>query len=159
MDQQTMSTPLGALIINATEQGLTHVWFSDMASTQALREDHPSPLTQHAVEQLTAYFAGTLHCFDLPLAPTGTEFQQRVWTQLLTIPFGQTCSYGEIAQCLGQPTASRAVGMANGKNPIGIIVPCHRVIGQNKHLTGYAGGLDKKAWLLAHEVGEFTLAN
>ena len=89
--------------------------------------------------------------FDLPLAPVGTPFQQRVWTALLNIPHGVTISYGELATRLGDPKASRAVGLANGRNPISIIIPCHRVIGANGNLTGYGGGLDRKEWLLRHE--------
>lgn len=157
--RQIIPTPLGTLIIDASALGLTHVWFSDMANIEIPIVENPSTITHRAAEQLTAYFSGSLVTFDVPLAPVGTDFQQRVWAQLQTLAFGQTCSYGDIAERLGQPTASRAVGMANSKNPLGIIVPCHRVIGKNKHLTGYAGGLDKKAWLLAHENGEFRLAN
>lgn len=102
-------------------------------------------------EQLAEYFAGQRQRFDVPLKLAGTPFQQRVWQQLLRIPFGTTISYAQLAQRVGQPTASRAVGHANGRNPISIIVPCHRVIGANGKLTGYAGGLDKKQWLLKWE--------
>ncbi len=104
-----------------------------------------------AVVQLRAYFAGELTEFDLPLAPAGTEWQRRVWTALTTIPHGETASYGELARELGRPTASRAVGMANGRNPISIVVPCHRVIGADGTLTGYAGGLERKRFLLSLE--------
>lgn len=104
-----------------------------------------------AEQQLEAYFAGGLREFDLPLAPVGTEWQLKVWAALTTIPFGETASYGQLAEELGRPTASRAVGMANGRNPISIIVPCHRVIGANGSLTGYAGGLDRKEFLLGLE--------
>jgi methylated-DNA-[protein]-cysteine S-methyltransferase len=103
--------------------------------------------------QLKEYFAGLRRDFDLPLAFAGTPFQQRVWTALCEIPYGETVSYGTLADVLGQPTASRAVGLANGKNPIGIIVPCHRVIGANGSLTGYGGGLDRKRYLLDFERG------
>lgn len=105
----------------------------------------------YALDQLTAYFAGELKLFELPLTMRGTEFQKRVWTELSNIPFGETVSYSTIAKRIGMPTASRAVGMANAKNPIAIVVPCHRVIGASGTLTGYAGGLDRKRWLLAHE--------
>src|ERR1700742_4477033 len=105
-----------------------------------------------AVEQLHAYFAGGRTEFDLELNLVGTAFQRRVWAALLTIPYGETRSYGEIAQQIGSPGASRAVGLANGHNPIGIIVPCHRVIGSNGSLTGYGGGLDRKRALLALEM-------
>ena len=104
-----------------------------------------------AVEQLESYFAGELFDFDLELDLVGTTFQRAVWQALLTIPYGETRSYGEIAAQIGSPTASRAVGLANGHNPIGIIVPCHRVIGANGSLTGYGGGLDRKRALLALE--------
>ncbi len=103
------------------------------------------------MRQLQEYLAGERRTFDVTLAPAGTPFQQRVWEALLTIPYGETISYGEQARRIGQPTASRAVGGANGRNPISIIVPCHRVIGASGKLTGYAGGVDRKDWLLAHE--------
>jgi methylated-DNA-[protein]-cysteine S-methyltransferase len=115
------------------------------------REDEsvaPFPETKH---QLTDYFAGTLTEFDLPLQIEGTMFQQRVWAALETIPYGITMSYGELAQQMGQPNASRAVGLANGRNPLSIIVPCHRVIGASGKLTGYGGGIERKQWLLNHE--------
>jgi len=102
-------------------------------------------------KQLTAYFAGELTAFDLPLAPVGTAFQRIVWSALVEIPFAETWTYGELARTIGRPSASRAVGTANSKNPISIIVPCHRVIGANGDLTGYAGGMDAKRWLLDHE--------
>ena len=104
-----------------------------------------------ARRQLTEYFAGDRHEFDLELAPGGTPFQQAVWRALRTIPFGATCSYSDIARRIGRPTAVRAVGAANGRNPIAIVVPCHRVIGRSGALTGYAGGLDRKRRLLEHE--------
>jgi methylated-DNA-[protein]-cysteine S-methyltransferase len=104
-----------------------------------------------AKQQLSAYFAGTLNEFDLPLQMQGTLFEQRIWEALKTIPYGLTMSYGELALQIGQPKASRAVGLANGRNPISIIVPCHRVIGANGKLTGYGGGIERKQWLLNHE--------
>jgi methylated-DNA-[protein]-cysteine S-methyltransferase len=108
----------------------------------------PFPETK---QQLSAYFAGPLTEFELPLQMQGTLFQQRIWEALKTIPYGTTMSYGELAQQIGQPKASRAVGLANGRNPISIIVPCHRVIGANGKLTGYGGGIERKQWLLNHE--------
>jgi len=105
-----------------------------------------------AADQLDAYFAGELATFDLPLAPRGSEFQRRVWAALLEIPYGQTESYGELAERIGSPGAARAVGLANGKNPIGIVIPCHRVVGANGSLTGYGGGLDRKKQLLDLEL-------
>ena len=105
-----------------------------------------------AADQLDAYFAGELTTFDLPLAPRGSDFQQRVWSALREIPYGQTESYGELAARIGSPGAARAVGLANGKNPIGIVIPCHRVVGANGALTGYGGGLDRKKQLLDLEL-------
>lgn len=105
------------------------------------------------IRQLDAYFAGELREFDLPLHLAGTTFQRTVWAQLLLIPYGETRTYGELAGALGNPGASRAVGLANGRNPVGIIVPCHRVIGASGSLTGYGGGLDRKQRLLAFERG------
>jgi methylated-DNA-[protein]-cysteine S-methyltransferase len=115
----------------------------------AWRRD-PAPLVD-AAEQLEQYFAGERTEFELELAPRGTEFQQRVWRLLLEIPFGETTTYGALAQRLGDPRTVRAVGLANGRNPISIVVPCHRVIGANGKLVGYGGGLDRKRALLAHE--------
>jgi len=100
---------------------------------------------------LRDYFAGTLHAFDLPLAPRGTPFQLAVWNALLEVPWGETISYAELARRVGKPSAVRAVGAANGANPIPVIIPCHRVIGSNGSLTGYGGGIERKQWLLAHE--------
>ncbi|MEU6623219.1 methylated-DNA--[protein]-cysteine S-methyltransferase [Streptomyces litmocidini] len=115
-------------------------------------EPDPRPFGE-AIRQLDAYFAGELTEFDLPLNLIGTPFQLRVWQQLLRIPYGETRTYGELAEELGSPGASRAVGLANGKNPVSIIVPCHRVIGAGGGLTGYGGGLDRKQRLLAFESG------
>ncbi|KQX50998.1 MULTISPECIES: methylated-DNA--[protein]-cysteine S-methyltransferase [unclassified Streptomyces] len=115
-------------------------------------EPDPRPFGE-AIRQLDAYFAGELTVFDLPLHLIGTAFQLRVWEQLLRIPYGETRTYGELAEELGNPGASRAVGLANGKNPVGIIVPCHRVVGAGGGLTGYGGGLDRKQRLLAFESG------
>jgi methylated-DNA-[protein]-cysteine S-methyltransferase len=115
-----------------------------------LEEDWVAPFPE-TKQQLMEYFSGTLTEFDLPMQLYGTAFQQRVWEVLKTIPYGVTISYGELAQQIGQPNASRAVGLANGKNPISIVVPCHRVIGANGKLTGYGGGIERKQWLLNHE--------
>ena len=110
-----------------------------------------SDASDAAARQLSEYFAGDRTDFDLDLAPSGTDFQRKVWTALSQIPYGTTESYGQLALRIGQPTASRAVGLANGRNPIAIVVPCHRVIGSSGTLTGYAGGLERKRWLLEHE--------
>jgi methylated-DNA-[protein]-cysteine S-methyltransferase len=107
--------------------------------------------------QLSEYFAGERRSFDLPLSATGTEFQRRVWAALIEIPYGQTTTYGAVAGSLGSPGASRAVGLANGQNPISIIVPCHRVIGADGSMTGYGGGVPAKQWLLAHELQQAGL--
>ncbi|CAM5253429.1 methylated-DNA--[protein]-cysteine S-methyltransferase [Streptomyces narbonensis] len=115
-------------------------------------EPDPRPFGE-AVRQLDAYFAGELTEFDLPLHLVGTPFQLRVWEELCRIPYGETRTYGELAEALGNPNASRAVGLANGKNPVGIVVPCHRVVGAGGSLTGYGGGLDRKQRLLAFEAG------
>ena len=146
MFSQYINSPLGPVKISATSGGICQVLFTDTIATAA-----PSALTALAAEQLQAYFAGTLQQFSLPLAANGTAFQQQVWQALCTVPFGTTCSYADIANQIDNKKAVRAVGAANGRNPIAIIVPCHRVIGANGTLTGYAGGLDKKAWLLKHE--------
>ena len=117
----------------------------------ALEDEATAPVLRATAAQLTAYFAGELTQFDLPLAGHGTPFQQRVWSELLAIPYGQTTSYGELAGRLGNPGASRAVGLANGRNPISIVVPCHRVVGSTGQLTGYGGGIERKRTLLALE--------
>ena len=109
------------------------------------------PVLAAAASQLGAYFAGELTSFDLPLSLAGTGFQQAVWAQLRDIPYGETISYGELARRIGQPSASRAVGLANGRNPVSIVVPCHRVVGSDGSLTGYGGGIDRKRYLLALE--------
>lgn len=115
------------------------------------RTNESAQRCDHVLAQLDGYFAGKRNYFSLELAPEGTEFQERTWAELATIPFGKTCSYGEIARRIGNPKASRAVGIATGRNPISIIIPCHRVIGSNGNLTGYAAGLDRKKMLLALE--------
>jgi methylated-DNA-[protein]-cysteine S-methyltransferase len=147
MYQQFMNSPLGPIQICATEQGISQI---SLGVTNSVVE-HPSALTTLATNQLQRYFTGQLRQFSLPLAAKGTVFQQQVWQALSLLPFGLTCSYADIARQIANPKAMRAVGNANSKNPIAIVVPCHRVIGANGTLTGYAGGLDKKAWLLAHE--------
>lgn len=138
------STPVGYLCAWSNGLAITKVGFEEYAPTKL----HENDVSKRAVAQLQEYIEGRRTSFDLPLEPIGTKFQQRVWKALLSIPFGHTVSYKYIAEQLHQPTASRAVGMANGKNPIAIIIPCHRVIGANGKLTGYAGGLDRKAYLL-----------
>jgi len=141
-------SPIGDLVITASDSGLTGVWFPGKGPVAAARpDDERGP----ASELLAEDFAGTRTTFDLPLDAGGTAFERRVWDALRTIPYGTTLSYSELARRLGDPRATRAVGAANGKNPIPIIVPCHRVIGANGALTGFGGGLDRKRWLLEHE--------
>jgi len=158
---KTMPSPVGELTLVASDKGLTAIlWENDDPDRVRLAdktEDAAHPVLVEAARQLGEYFAGQREAFDLPLDFHGTDFQKRVWQQLLAIPFGETRSYGEIARALGQPTASRAVGAANGKNPISIVAPCHRVIGTNGTLTGFAGGLEAKQRLLALEGLELAL--
>lgn len=154
-----LDTPVGLLLLTANEGGLREIRFSKpgrrIASKADWQED-PAGFRE-PIRQLRAYFAGELEEFEIPLAPEGTEFQQRVWTELSKIPYGATVSYGELARRIGNPKACRAVGLANGSNPIPIIIPCHRVIGSNGKLTGYGGGLPVKEKLLALEKGQLRL--
>jgi methylated-DNA-[protein]-cysteine S-methyltransferase len=146
-------TAVGRLLIAGDEQGLRHVSFGKSHfSAPAVTPGDDWELSEErlteAVRQLKAYFAGKLQAFDLPLAAEGSDFQLRVWKALRKIPYGTTASYGEIAKSVGNPAAARAVGMANGRNPIAIIVPCHRIIGSSGKLVGYGGGLRHKQTLL-----------
>jgi methylated-DNA-[protein]-cysteine S-methyltransferase len=153
-----MESPVGPLLLAASDAGLHHIIFANGKRTEPdpdWREDS-KPL-QETMRQLRAYFTGELENFELPLAPEGTVFQRHVWFKLCDIPFGETISYGELAKRLGNPNASRAVGLANGQNPIPIIIPCHRVIGSNGKLTGYGGGLPIKEKLLALEQKQLRL--
>ncbi len=153
-----LSSPLGEILLVADDTGLTGLHFVDQkhfpqdAATWVLRPEHR--VLRAARAELLEYFAGRRREFTVPLAARGTPFQQQVWAELRKIPYGTTTSYGALAARLGRPTASRAVGAANGRNPIGIIVPCHRVVGSGGALTGYAGGLDRKPALLALERGQ-----
>jgi methylated-DNA-[protein]-cysteine S-methyltransferase len=148
MTSITMDTPVGPLVIASDDGAITHVLFHDGPVDDTPTDKLP-PVLVEAKRQLEAYFAGDLKEFSLPLAAEGTDFQRRVWAELEQIPYGVTASYGEVAKALGMPPgASRAVGLANGANPIAIVVPCHRVIGANGTLTGYAGGLERKKYLL-----------
>lgn len=142
-----LATRLGPLAIAESTDGLTAITFDTPDPSWRLVD----ALASDAVPQLQAYFTGERFDFDLPLAPQGTPFQQAVWQALCTIPYGETATYGDIAQRLGNPNAVRAVGAANGQNPLAIVVPCHRIIGHDGTLTGYAGGLERKAALLALE--------
>jgi methylated-DNA-[protein]-cysteine S-methyltransferase len=154
--QLRIQSPLGRLLLARTSRGLAGVWFDD-------QKHHPAPfdtnegdddaLLRRAAAQLAAYFDGDTSAFDVPLDLHGTTFQRAVWSELLRIDRGTTCSYGDIARRVGRPSAGRAVGAAVGRNPISVIVPCHRVVGSGGALTGYAGGLQRKAALLRLEAG------
>lgn len=154
-----MSSPVGDLMLAATDTHLIAVRFAPHSDaeaegngwTRATGGTLADEILQQTKEQLEEYFAGERTAFHLPLAPRGTHFQLEVWSSLRTIPFGGTISYGELARRIGDPKAMRAVGAANGRNPIPIIVPCHRVIGADGSLTGFGGGIDRKRWLLEHE--------
>ncbi len=150
-----MDSPVGKLLVAGDEQGLRYVLFGEGRDDVQPRPEWcecPEAL-KDATRQLSEYFEGRRHTFDLRLAPEGTAFQQRVWHALRAIPYGETVSYGELARRIGSPNASRAVGLANGANPISIIIPCHRVIGGDGKLTGYGGGLPAKEWLIGMEKG------
>ncbi|MBO1679445.1 methylated-DNA--[protein]-cysteine S-methyltransferase [Bittarella massiliensis (ex Durand et al. 2017)] len=140
-------SPIGPLGVGEEDGAITLILFAGQQPPEGYREGE-TPLLREAWEQLERYFAGELRQFSLPLAPAGTPFQQAVWRALEEIPYGETCSYGEIARRVGRPQASRAVGGANHRNPIPIVIPCHRVIGAGGTLTGYGGGLDRKGLLL-----------
>jgi methylated-DNA-[protein]-cysteine S-methyltransferase len=150
-----MKTPVGELKLVANERGLIAVlWENDdpaRVKLPAAEESPEHPILQQAERQLREYFKGERKTFTIPLEMFGTEFQKKVWRALLTIPFGETRSYGELARQIKKPSASRAVGAANGRNPVSILVPCHRVIGAGGKLTGFAGGLEAKAKLLSIE--------
>ena len=156
-----INSPVGTLKLIASDRALVAVVWRDHTAGQ-VPEDHAvesraHPLLKATEQQLGEYFAGDRREFDLPIELLGTDFQRSVWTALRTIPYGQTRSYADIARQIGQPTAMRAVGAANGRNPVSIIVPCHRVIGTSGALTGFGGGLDAKAKLLALESPQRSL--
>ena len=161
LQRHTMASPLGPLLLAASDQGLAGVWFDDQqhrppdATVAAWRENTQHPLLQQAAQQIGAFFHVAPHAtqrFDLPLdLSVGTAFQQAVWRVLLEIPRGETRSYAQVAQAVGRPAAVRAVGAAIGRNPLTIVVACHRVVGSSGALTGYAGGLQRKTALLARE--------
>jgi methylated-DNA-[protein]-cysteine S-methyltransferase len=150
-----MPSPIGPLQLLGDEHALQGLYMHAYDPPDHWRE--ASEPFADAIEQLEQYFAGERVEFDLPLDMRGTDFQRNVWEALLTIPYGETRSYGEIAKQIGRPDRARAVGAANGSNPVSIIVPCHRVIGSDGSLTGYGGGLPRKRWLLDHEAGVGSL--
>jgi methylated-DNA-[protein]-cysteine S-methyltransferase len=157
----TVDTPIGALLLTADDTGLTRVLFPHTRGRPACVEPgwlvddgthgHASMVLDETRQQLADYFAGRRRAFALPLAPHGTAFQRRVWEALARLGWGETVSYAELARRAGVPRSARAVGAANGRNPLPIVVPCHRVIGADGTLTGFGGGVETKAWLLAHE--------
>ena len=171
----TIESPVGPLFLGGSAAGIHRLVFLEpdesrlrtvytlTGSVEALERDageralRDPEAAAEDTRQLDEYFAGTRTAFDLPLAPCGTPFQLAVWEALTTIPAGETLSYGDVASMVGAPSASRAVGMANGRNPIAIVVPCHRVVGADGTLTGYGGGLHRKRWLLEHESSSMPL--
>jgi methylated-DNA-[protein]-cysteine S-methyltransferase len=157
---RTVSTPLGDITAVADDAGLTRVILAGDDGSVLAEATEGGPIVDVAAQQLAEYFAGERMAFDVPLAPQGTEFQMTVWKALGDVPFGTTATYGDIARAIGQLTATRAVGAANGRNPIPIIIPCHRVIGASGELTGYSGGggIETKRRLLDHESGTLSFA-
>lgn len=154
-----ISPALGALRLVATDDALVAVYFTDHrrprdVTTRVLEDDEAHAVLDRAARELAEYANGERTRFTVPIAPTGTDFQRAVWTALSAIPHGETRSYEELARAIGRPRAVRAVGSANALNPLSIVVPCHRVIGKTGSLTGYAGGIARKSWLLAHEQRE-----
>lgn len=154
-----VASPIGPLRLAIRDGAVVRLTFSDEPPPPAWRRDDHALAPASA--QLRAYLAGELRRFELALAPTGTDFQLRVWHELTQIPYAGTISYGELARRVGQPNASRAVGMANNRNPIAVIVPCHRVVGADGRLVGFGSGLPRKQWLLQHEAAhrEFKLTS
>ena len=145
-----MDSPVGVIEIQATEEVLQVVKFKNPGDPQ--KTASPNQITETTIQQLESYFSGGTKSFDLPIAQKGTEFQQQVWEELTHIPFSETITYLDLAKKIGNEKSIRAVGSTNGKNQIAIIVPCHRVIGSDGKLTGYAGGLWRKRWLIDHEL-------
>ncbi|MEO5724152.1 MAG: methylated-DNA--[protein]-cysteine S-methyltransferase [Ilumatobacteraceae bacterium] len=158
----TIDSPVRELRLIASDSGMRAILWHDHAAHRVAVDndrlnDRCTTILQSAADQLDEYFRGKRESFDLPLDPVGSPFQQAAWLVLRTIPYGQTITYGEQARRLGDPNKARAVGAANGRNPLSIVVPCHRVIGATGKLTGFAGGIDAKAWLLDHERGLFAI--
>jgi len=161
-EKMTLSTPIGGLTLIASVDGLTHILFegqepADVGFDRPVPTVVDNPILRAVATQLTEYFSGRRHHFEIPLDLRGTEFQVEAWTALATIPYGETVSYAHQAESIGRPTAVRAVGSANSRNPIPIVLPCHRVVGSDGSLTGYAGGLDLKRRLLDIERSQQTL--
>jgi len=155
---RSVQTPIGALTLFSDDQALVGIYFEDHAPAPRIERasDGPSEVLDAAEKELAAYFAGTSQSFALPTSTRGTELQRAVWAELARIPHGQTRTYGSIARAIGRPRAARAVGSAVARNPLSIVVPCHRVVGASGDLTGFAGGVARKAWLLTHEQAEIS---
>lgn len=154
-----VESPLGSVLLVGDDVGLTHINFQDGNNRLAVQPDweQSDTVLAEAVEQIGDYFQGKRKLFDLTLSTRGTEFQEQVWRAVSDIPYGSTDSYGSIAKQINRPKASRAVGAANGQNRLPIVIPCHRVVGSSGKLTGYAGGVYLKKWLLDHESGQRSL--
>lgn len=159
LHQTRIESPIGELTLIASDAGLRRISWpdEDSADRDEAAFDDAHPVLAAAAAQLDEYFAGDRHEFDLPFDLIGTDFQREAWLALADVPYGETTSYGEQAERIGRPGASRAVGAANGKNPIPIVLPCHRIVGADGSLTGFAGGLDLKQKLLAHEQAQQSL--
>jgi methylated-DNA-[protein]-cysteine S-methyltransferase len=157
----SFESPIGGMLLAATGKGLSGIYFDRQkhfpGKDSAWKHDPDNPHLKRAKRQLAEYFAGKRRQFDLALDPSGTGFQKRVWKAISGVPYGETISYGELARRAGFPAGARAAGAATGRNPIGIVVPCHRIVGSDGSLTGYAGGLEKKRALLALEAGQKDL--
>lgn len=151
METAVVKTPIGYIKLTASEKGLQQCSILSQEETMSCLNCGLSPLLDDVIQQLNDYFEGDRESFDIDFDLMGSDFQKKVWNELTNIPFGKTISYSELALKLGDLKAIRAVASANGKNPIGVIIPCHRVIGSDGSLTGFAWGLDKKQWLLEHE--------
>ena len=156
MPIQQLDSPVGCLSLIATDQGLSHLLFDRQVPADIGLDDDPAQADAHpvlaaATVQLEEYFAGKRQEFDIPLDLTGTEFQRAAWSALASVPFGETRSYRQQAEAIGRPKAVRAIGAANGRNPVPIVLPCHRIVGSDGSLTGYGGGLPIKEFLLSHE--------
>jgi len=151
MNVYAYASPLGVLTLSARDEHLVGLHLPGSSDPAPAGDAQRTGVLARACEQLDGYFAGTRTAFELPLAPEGTPFQQAVWRALCDVPYGETCSYGAIARAVGKPLASRAVGMANNRNPIAIIIPCHRVVGASGTLVGYGGGMPAKKYLLGLE--------
>lgn len=159
MFKTSYHSPIGVLTLAADDKGLRHILFPEGKNTRqvATKWQKRDSGFEHIIRELDEYFDGTRRQFSVQLNAQGTDFQQSVWNELQRVGYGDICNYGTIAKNIGRPKASRAVGAANGANPIPIIIPCHRIIGANGKLTGFSGGLAIKQWLLAHEQGEQQL--